>query len=100
METKQAVDKNELLIFRASLLLIAYFGFLFLNTYVLKFDYTLIGVFQEILTIPLMLFTLLLLFFSVRNFVSNRYVLKSYAFLSTILLMSVVAITFGSFFLN
>ena len=98
MSTTQAVDKNERIIIIASLFLILYFGFLFLNTYVLKLEYTMISVLQEILTIPMMLLSLILLFFSIRNFVVKHFTIVSYAFLTILLLVSLIVVTWGSFF--
>lgn len=98
MDFTHTTQKNEIRIFLLSIILIIYFGFLFLNVYVLKLEYTLIGVFQEILTIPLMLLSPVLLVFSIRNFIAKRYAIVSYAFLTIILLISLIIVTWGSFF--
>src|SRR5688572_12707613 len=98
METAQKANKNGRNIFLISLLLLSYFSFLFLNTYVLELNFTAISVIQEILTIPAMVLTIVMLVFAIRIFINSRYAMKSYAFLSTVLLTAVMIVTWGSFF--
>ncbi|HEU5292140.1 MAG TPA: hypothetical protein VFU05_15925 [Cyclobacteriaceae bacterium] len=98
MSVAQTTNKNEVRIFILSLALITYFGFLFLNAYVLKLEYTAIRVFQEILTIPMIISAPVLLVFAIRMFLTNGKRPASYAFFTMLLLVSLIAITWGSFF--
>ena len=97
MENKKL--KNSKLIFLLSLVVSIYFLFLYLNAYILRWDFVLIGVFQELLTIPVMLGELILLFFSIRGFILSKYLFKSYSFGATIILLINILYTWGSFFI-
>ena len=54
-------NNNSKIFFYLSLCVVGYFCLLLLNAYVIKSDFVLIGVFQEMLTIPLLFFQLVLL---------------------------------------
>ena len=99
MNRWQTASRYELKIFGASLFLIIYFGLLFLNGYLIKLDYTIINVLQEILTIPFMALSLVLLYFSGGIFITRHYPVKSYAFYSTVFLTVLIIITWVSFFI-
>ena len=96
---ERATSRSEQNIFFASIFLLVYFGFLLANAYLLKLEYTIISILQEIFTIPFMLLSLVLLFLSVRIFVLKNYKLLSYAFFSAVLLTLLVITTLGSFFI-
>jgi len=74
--------------FFISLGVVTYFCFLLLNSYVLHLKFTAIGVFQELLTLPLLLFQLVLLVFSVINCINEKFRIKSYHFWSFLILIS------------
>jgi len=75
------------LVFLLSILISFFFFFLFLNSYLFNLDFIIIGVFQELLTIPFMIGELLLLICSIIGFAYDKFLLKSYAFSSIILLI-------------
>ena len=57
-----------------------YFGLLILNTYVTRFTYFLIGIFQELFTIPFMLLQIILLAMTLNNWRKEGFLLKGYSF--------------------
>ncbi len=65
----------------------AYFGFLLLNAYVTRFEYVLLGVFQELLTIPFMILQLFLLVMTINNWRKEGFQLQGYSFLAVIILI-------------
>jgi hypothetical protein len=88
-------DKN---LFLVSLMIALFFTFLYLNHYYFKIDFVLIGVFQELLTLPTMVFQVVLLVIATMNFVSNKYALKPYSILSMGILLTSSILTWGSLF--
>lgn len=87
---------NRTLLF-VSLALTAYFTLLFLNAYVFKLDNVVLGVFQQLLTIPFLIMLLFFLGVSIRRVVkegllSSNYLSVAFAFF----LISTLG-TFGSF---
>lgn len=89
--------KNNKLIFLLSLAVTVFLIFLYLNAYILHWDFVLIGVFHELLIIPFWIGELVLLFFSIRGFILTKYSLKSYSFLATIILLVNILLTWSSF---
>ena len=97
---KNIMNKNtnkELYIFWGSLMCLMYFSFLFINTYIIKSKNVTIGVFQELLTIPFMLGSLVLLFFALKCCISSKFSLRNYSLYSIFILTIIIAITWGSF---
>lgn len=78
---------NAKIFFFISCGLTLYFSFLFFNFYVLKSDFVLIGVFQELLTIPLLLAQLFLLGVTLNNWRKDGFRLIGYSFWSFIMLL-------------
>ena len=74
-------------LFFVSLGVVGYFCLVCLNTYIVKSDFVLIGVFQEMLTLPLLLFQLVLLVLSVINCIKDKFRIKTYSFYSFIILL-------------
>jgi len=91
---------NEVLVFSLSLLCLIYFALLFLNSYVLNYNSTLIGVFQELLTIPFLLGTLGLWVISGRSVYLEKFAIKNISCWSFIILTILSTLVFGSFFFN
>lgn len=83
--------------FFCTLSVAGYFGLLFLNGYVIRSNFVLIGVFQELLTIPLILLQLLLLVVGAIHCVSDRFRIRTYSFWSFIILLIMNSLVFGSF---
>lgn len=88
---------NNKILFYVSLLFVAYFSFLFLNAYIIKSDATFIGVFQELLTIPMLIAELLLFAFSIKRSLEQGFSLKSYSFWTVFIFFVLVMVTWGSF---
>ncbi len=90
---------KELYVFWGSLMCLMFFSFLFINTYIIESKNVTIGVFQELLTIPFMLGSLVLLVFALKFCISSKFSLRNYSLYSLFILIVVIAITWGSFLL-
>lgn len=64
-----------------------YFCLLCLNTYVIKSDFILIGIFQEMLTLPLIFFQMILFVFSILHCIKDKFRVMTYSFWSFIILL-------------
>ena len=87
--------------FLMSLSVVGYFCLLYLNAYVIKADFVLIGFFQEILTFPFLILvqpTLLVLSFV--SFVENKFRIKTYSFWSFLILLVSNVFFLGDFILS
>jgi hypothetical protein len=77
--------------FFVSLGVVGYFCFLWLNAYVIHLDFykdvSILGFFGEILTLPLLLFQLVLLVLSIIYCIKDKFRLKTYSFLSFLILL-------------
>ncbi|HTO16343.1 MAG TPA: hypothetical protein VLZ83_11260 [Edaphocola sp.] len=83
-------------LFYFSLGIAGYFLLLFVNAYIIKSDFILIGVFQELLTIPMLIIQLFLLFISIKHCIKDEFRIKEYSFWAfSILLVSNLS-TLGS----
>ena len=89
------INNNQLFI--TSLIISGYFAFLFLNTYVIKLENVIIGVIQELVTIPALLILLFLFFFSIKRSIRDKFSIKEYSFWAFGVLFVTVIVTFGSF---
>lgn len=74
--------------------------FIYLNSTVFKMNFVLIGVFQEMLTIPSLLIQPVILFLSLRKFIRIKFNVKSYAFCVSILSLITMILTWGSIILS
>ncbi len=81
------IQANAKTFFYLSCILILYFGFLFLNTYVTHFTFVLIGVFQELLTFPLLLLQVFLVCITFTNWRKEQFKFKGYSFWSFLMLI-------------
>ena len=90
-------NKNLLL---ATLISGLYFIFIYLNAAVFKFNFVLIGVFQELLTIPLLLLQLLLLFVAIKFSVRDGFSLKKNSLYSLLILLLSNRYVWSSFFIK
>ncbi len=88
---------NNKRLFILSLIALGYFTLLFLNGYVIKSDFIIIGVIQEITTIPMLLFVLFLFYFSIKFCSENKFSLRKSSFWSFAILTCLVTIIIGSF---
>ncbi|BDD08072.1 hypothetical protein FUAX_05040 [Fulvitalea axinellae] len=88
---------KELYLFLGSLVCLAYFSFLFLNTYAFHSESTIIGVFQELLTIPFLLLSITLLVFAIKLGISNRFSPRHFSLYTVLIMAVVVSVTWGSF---
>lgn len=73
--------------FFVSLGVVVYFCMLCLNAYVIKSDFIYIGIFQELLTLPLILFQLVLLVLSILHCIKDKFRIKTYSFWSFFILL-------------
>ncbi len=89
-------DRNA---FYTSLFFGVYFSFLHLNALVLKMDFVLIGVLQEMLTIPFILIQFILLIYLVVCFFKNNSTSKIYFYLSLSILLIINIFIIGSFWI-
>ena len=87
-------------LFYLSLGVVGYFCLVCLDTYVIKSDFVLIGVFREMLTLPLLLFQLVLLVFSIINCIKEKFRIKTYSFWSFLVLLVSNSIFLGSLIIS
>ena len=90
------INNNQLFI--TSLIISGYFAFLFLNAYVIKLENVIIGVIQELVTIPALLILLFLFFFSIKRSIRDKFSIKEYSFWAFVVLFVTVIVTFGRFY--
>ena len=87
-------------LFFVSLVVVGYFCLLCLNAYFFKSNFVLIGVFQELLTLPLLLFQLALLFFSIMHCIKDKFRIITYSFWTFLILLISNSFFLGSFILT
>ena len=76
------------LFFFVSLGVVGYFCLLFLNFYFIKANFILIGVFQELMTFPLLfLYQPMLLVLSILHCIKDKFRIKTYSFWSFLILL-------------
>lgn len=92
--------KDEKIIFLLTILSLLYFSFLLLNASYFRFDNVALGVIQELLTIPVIIGQFVLLYFAWKNFKLKGYSVRTYAFVSVIILIGVIAFVLISFLLR
>ena len=73
---------------------------IYINYSLLQSDFVLIGVFQELLTIPCILSQPILLFLAIRGFCLDNYNIMSYSFFSIIISLVTLILAFGSLLLS
>lgn len=83
--------------FFVSLVVVGYFCVLCLNAYIIKSDFIFIGIFQEALTLPLMLFQLILLILSILHCIKDKFRVKTYSFWSFFILLTSSLFIINSF---
>ncbi|RZA02285.1 MAG: hypothetical protein EOP47_07440 [Sphingobacteriaceae bacterium] len=88
---------NNKRLFILSIITVVFFSLLFLNAYVLKSEYVLIGVIHEMTTIPMLLFLAFLVYFSVKFSLKDRFSIKKASFWSLAMLICLVVVLVGSF---
>lgn len=79
-----------------SLGVVGYFCVLCLNAYIIKSDFIFIGIFQELLTLPLVLFQLVLLVLSILHCIKDKFRIKTYSFWSFFILLASNLFIFSS----
>ena len=83
-----------------SLAVVGYFCLLSLNAYIIKSDFVLIGVFQELLTLPLLLLQLVLLVLSVMHCIKDKFRIKTYSLWTFLVLLISNSIFIGSIIIS
>jgi len=86
-------------LFYLSLCVAGYFVLLWINAYAIKFNLALIGFFQELLTIPLLIVLLFLFILSVKYCIDDKFRIKKYSFWTFFTLLITILLSFGSLFL-
>lgn len=89
---------SEKLILLGSILSSLFLLLMYLNATVFQSDFVLIGVFQELLTIPSVLIQPVLLFLAFKVFIREKYSVKSYSCFSILILSTSIIIILTSFF--
>lgn len=84
MITKIISEKK---LFWISFAVVGYFCLLYLNAYFIKSDLVLIGWFQELLTIPFILFQFILLILSILYNTKDKFRVNRYSFWSFLILL-------------
>ena len=88
------------ILFYVSLCVIGYFCLLCMNAYIIKSNFFLIGVLQEILTLPLLFIQFVLLFVSMQYCFNDKFKIKSYSLWTFILLLISNFYFLGSFIIS
>ncbi|MEH6535438.1 MAG: hypothetical protein V7719_03525 [Psychroserpens sp.] len=88
------------LVLYGSMITSLFFLMLYFNTVYFKSTFALIGVFQELLTIPFLLIQPVLLVLAFKGLIKESYNVLSYSFLSVVMLLASMSITWSSFFLS
>jgi hypothetical protein len=88
---------NNKKLFILSIITVAFFSMLFLNGYVLESKHVLIGVIQEMITIPMLFFLVFLLYFSIKFSLKERFSVRKTSFWSLVMLTCLVVILINSF---
>ena len=91
--------KNEKYMFLWSVISLVYFTLLFLNSYIIKSDFVLIWVFQELLTLPFLGLVIFLYVISIKSNLKYKFSPKTYAFWSMIILNIILISMILSFYL-
>ncbi len=84
----------------AAIIITIYFTFLFLNTYIFKSKVVLIGVFQELLTLPMLFLQFVVLFLAIKKLVKNKALLNPQLLCASLLMSASILVTLGSFLIN
>lgn len=84
--------------FYLSILTSLFFLFLYVNNVYLKSDFVLIGVLQELFSILFLLTQPVLLVIACRAFIKNVFKLNSYSFITILVLLTSIGLTWLSFF--
>jgi hypothetical protein len=80
-----------------SIITVVFFSLLFFNAYVLKSEYVLVGVIREIATIPMLVFLVFLLYFSIKYSLKDKFSIRKTSFWSLAMLACLVVILINSF---
>lgn len=88
--------KNNKILFHMSWLSAIYFLCLFINQYITKFQFILIGFVQELITIPLMMAQPLIFIASLICWKKEEFKIKRYSFWASIISLCTGLITIGS----
>jgi len=94
MKNDSPQNGTDKIVFVFAIALSLYFSSLIL-LYELKIDSTIIGVFGELLTIPAVVFLLVLLIISAVSFVRGKFNMKSFPFYSLVIILTTIAVMIG-----
>ena len=93
---KLITNKNILI---TAIIVVVYFTILFFNAYVFKSDVVLIGVFQEMLTMPMLVLQFVVLFLAVKKMIEIKTLYNLQLLSASILIFVSTVVTLGSFFI-
>ncbi|MCF7568892.1 hypothetical protein L3X37_11030 [Sabulilitoribacter arenilitoris] len=96
---RRLISRGKIL-FNASIITSLFLVLIYLNSTVFKMNFVLIGVFQELFTIPSISVQPLLLFLSLRIFIRTKFKVKSYTFFALIVSLVTLILTWGSFIIT
>ncbi len=83
-------------LFYFSLLTAGYFILLCVNAYIIKSDFILIGVLQELLTLPMLIIQLFLFLISIKHCIKDKFRIRQYSFWAFSILLVGNLSTLGS----
>jgi len=86
-------------LFYLSFCIAGYFLLLGINAFIVKSNFILIGFFQELLTIPMLIVLLIVFILSVKYSVDDKFRIKKYSFWTFLISSVTLLLTFGSLFL-
>jgi hypothetical protein len=86
-------------LFYFSFAIAGYFLLLYINGYIIKSEHILIGFFQNLLTIPMLIIQLLALFVSIKFCIKEKFQIKKYSFWAFFILLISSLFTLGSIFI-
>ena len=90
-------DKN---IFYISVLTSLFLMMIYINSVYVKWTFVLLGVFQELLTIPCLLIQPVLLYLALRTFFRSKFKIKTHIFLTVVITLITMILTWGSLLLT
>jgi hypothetical protein len=83
--TNRKLRKNKIIFYLSILILLYFLAVLLINEF--KYDAVLIGVFRELLTLPLLALLIVLLVLSIVSLFKEKFIINSYPFFSLVILL-------------
>ena len=99
------IENNKLLkadrnIFYISVVTSSFLMMIYINAVYVKWPFVLLGVFQEMFTIPCMLTQPVLLFLALKKLFKVTFKMKSYIFFTMVISLTTIILTWGSLLLT